>query len=131
MHRNNIENFSSALDFFTEYVQPLFCCLIFNTRTKSPWQIQTNYCLNHNLKFLTTMLKWWRVLLGRKFSELLYLSDERISQVNFPALSGKAAMLKEKHFWLPKQENAHDKLSLTTRLARAMIFKTENLSSWK
>ena len=77
------------------------------------------------------MLKWCKALLGRKFSELLYLSDERISQTNFPALSGKAAKLKEKHAWLSKQENAHDKLSSTTRLTRAVIFKKENLSCWK
>ena len=77
------------------------------------------------------MLKWWKVLLGRKPSELLYLSDDRISQVNFPALSGKAATLKEKHARLSKQENAHDKLSSTTRLTRAVIFKKENLSSLK
>ena len=82
-------------------------------------------------KFLTTMLKWWKVLLGRKRSELLYLSDDRISQVNFPALSGKAATLKEKHARLSKQENAHDKLSSTTRLTKAVIFKKENLSSLK
>ena len=77
------------------------------------------------------MLKWWKTLLGRKFSELLYLSDERISQTNFPALSGKAAKLKEKHAKLSKHENAHDKLSSTTRLTRAVMFKKENLSSWK
>ena len=77
------------------------------------------------------MLKWCKVLLGRKFSELLYLSDERISQVSFLALSGKAATLKEKHARLSKQENAHDKLSLTTRLARAVMFKKENLCSLK
>ena len=82
-------------------------------------------------KFLTTMLKWWKVLLGRKPSEVLYLSDDRISQVNFPALSGKAATLKEKHARLSRQENAHDKLSSTTRLTRAVIFKKENLSSLK
>ena len=73
------------------------------------------------------MLKWCKVLLGRKFSELLYLSDERILQTNFPASSGKAARLKEKHAKLSKQENTHDKLSLTTRLARAVMFKKENL----
>ena len=77
------------------------------------------------------MLKWCKTLLGRKFSELLYLSDERISQTNFPALSGKAAKLKEKHANLSKHENAHDKLSSTTRLTRAVMFKKENLSSWK
>ena len=59
------------------------------------------------------------------------MSDDRISQVNFPALSGKAATLKEKHARLSKQENAHDKLSTTTRLSRAVIFKKENLSSLK
>ena len=59
------------------------------------------------------------------------MSDDRISQVNFPALSGKAATLKEKHARLSKQENAHDKLSTTTRLTRAVIFKKENLSSLK
>ena len=80
---------------------------------------------------MKTMLKWCKVLLKRKFSELLYLSDARISQTNFPALSGKAAMLKEKHAWLSKQENAHEKLSSTTRLTRAVMFKKENLSSWK
>ena len=47
------------------------------------------------------------------------------------ALSGKAATLKEKHARLSKQENVHDKLSLTTRLTRAVIFKEENLSSLK
>ena len=77
------------------------------------------------------MLKWCKVLLGRKLSELLYLSDERISQVSFLALSGKAATLKEKHARLSKQENAHDRLSLTTRLARAVMFKKENLCSLK
>ena len=59
------------------------------------------------------------------------MSDERISQTNFPALSGKAAMLKEKHARLSKQENAHDKLSSTTRLTRAVMFKKDNLSSLK
>ena len=73
------------------------------------------------------MLKWCKALLGRKFSELLYLSDERISQTNFPASSGKAARLKEKHARLSKQENTHDKMSWTTRLARAVMFKKENL----
>ena len=62
---------------------------------------------------------------------MLYLSDERISQTNFPALSGKAAKLKEKHARLSKQENAHDKLSSTTRFTRAVMFKKENLSSLK
>ena len=62
---------------------------------------------------------------------MLYLSVERISQTNFPALSGKAAMFKEKHARLSRQENAHDKLSLTTRLARAVMFKKENLCSLK
>ena len=46
-------------------------------------------------------------------------------------MSGKAATLKEKHSRLSKQENAHDKLSLTTRLARAVMFKNENLCSFK
>ena len=59
------------------------------------------------------------------------MSDERISQTNFPALSGKAAKLKEKHAKLSKQENAHEKLSSTTRLTRAVMFKKENLSSLK
>ena len=77
------------------------------------------------------MLKWSKVLLKRKFPEFLYLSDERISQTNFPALSGKAAKLKEKQAKLSKQENAHDKLSSTTRLTRAVMFKKENLSSLK
>ena len=40
-------------------------------------------------------------------------------------------MLKEKHARLPKQENAHDKLSSTTRLTRAVMFKKDNLSSLK
>ena len=57
------------------------------------------------------MLMWWKVLLGREFSEQLHLSDESILHANFPALSGKAAKLKEKHARLSKQENAHDKLS--------------------
>ena len=77
------------------------------------------------------MLKWCKVLLGRKFSEMLYLSVERISQTNFPALSGKAAMFKEKHARLSRQENAHDKLSLTKLLARVVMFKKENLCSLK
>ena len=77
------------------------------------------------------MLKWCKVLLGRKFSELLYLSDEMISQVNFPALSGKAATLKEKHTRLSRQENAHDKLSSTICLTRVVTFKKENLCSLK
>ena len=77
------------------------------------------------------MLKWCKELLWRKFSKLLYLSDERISQTNFPASSGKAAKLKEKHARLSKQENAHDKLSSTTRLTRAVMFKKESLSCWK
>ena len=55
------------------------------------------------------------------------MSDERISQVNFPALSGKAATLKEKHARLSKQENAHEKLSSTTHLTRVVMFKKENL----
>ena len=59
------------------------------------------------------------------------LSNEMISQVNFPALSGKAAMLKEIHTMLSKQENEHDKLSSTTRLTRAVMFKKENLCSLK
>ena len=59
------------------------------------------------------------------------MSDDKISQVNFPALSGKAATLKEKHARLSKQENAHDKMSATTGLTRAVIFKKENLSSLK
>ena len=59
------------------------------------------------------------------------MSDERISQVSFLASSGKAATLKEKHARLSKQVNAHDKLSLTTRLARAVMFKKENLCSLK
>ena len=80
---------------------------------------------------LTSMLKWWKVLLGRKFSELLYLSDVSISQVKFPALSGKAARLKEKHARFFKQENAHDKLFSTTRLTRAVMFKKENFASLK
>ena len=46
-------------------------------------------------------------------------------------MSGKAATLKEKHARLSKQENAHDKLSSTTRLARAVMFKKENLCSLK
>ena len=62
---------------------------------------------------------------------MLNLSEERISHTNFPALSGKAAKLKEKHAKLPKQENAHDKLSSTTRLTKAVMFKKENLSSLK
>ena len=40
-------------------------------------------------------------------------------------------MLKEKHAKLSKQENAHEKLSSTTRLTRAVMFKKENLSSLK
>ena len=40
-------------------------------------------------------------------------------------------MLKEKHTRLSKQENEHDKLSSTTCLTRAVIFKRENLSSLK
>ena len=59
------------------------------------------------------------------------MSDERISQTNFPALSGKAATLKEKHARLSKQENEHDKLSSTTLLTRAVMFKKENLSFLK
>ena len=70
-------------------------------------------------------------MLGREPLELLYLSDDRISQVNFPALSGKAAKLKEKHARLFKQENAHDKLLSAKRLTRAVMFKWENFSSFE
>ena len=87
--------------------------------------------LNFKQLILTSLLKWWKVLLGRKFSELLYLSDVRISQVNFPAMSGKAATLNEKHARFFKQENAHDKLFSTTRLTRAVIFKKKNFAFLK
>ena len=99
----------------------MFCRLIKHSGS-------TNFSAKFKDKLLTTILKWWKFLLGRKPLELLYLSDDRISQINFPALSGKAAKLKEKHARLFKQENAHDKLFPATRLTRAVIFKWENFS---
>ena len=59
------------------------------------------------------------------------MSDDRISHVNFPALSGKAATLKEKHARLFKQENVLEKLFWATRLTIAAMFKWENFSSMK
>ena len=70
-------------------------------------------------------------LAWEKALRVIVLVRRHNSQVNFPALSGKAATLKEKHARLSKQENAHDKMSATTRLTRAVIFKKENLSSLK
>ena len=59
------------------------------------------------------------------------MSDVRISQVNFPALSGKAATRKEKHAKFSKQEKAYSELSSTTILARAVMYKKESFSSMK
>ena len=89
----------------------LFCFVFFFwyrlTIFNTVW-LFINVKAQFKVKFLTTTLKWWKFLLGRNFSELLYLSDDRISHVKFPALSGKAAKLKEKHAKLLKQENAHE-----------------------